>query len=160
MNRSAQLYGINISGYLLLAKTGEYGNFTGTGVLSYVRGENLTTGGNLYRIMPLDAKLAVVQNVGNWTNTAEAQLVATKDNVSHVRDENQTGGYATLNLRSSYLWKLVRLDVGINLFNKFYSLPLGGAYVGQEMTMGMTSTSWGVRFLAWNARSTPLTFKF
>jgi len=146
VNQSAQLYGIDISGHLLLAKTADYGNFTGTGVLSYVRGENLTTGDNLYNIMPLDARLAVVQNVGNWTNTAEVQLVAEKNNVSQVRDENQTGGYGLFNLRSSYVWKQVRVDIGIdNLFNKYYSLPLGGAYVGQGMTMGMNSIPWGVQ---------------
>jgi iron complex outermembrane receptor protein len=96
--------------------------------------------------MPLDAKLAVVQSVGNWTNTVEAQLVAAKNNVSQVRDENQTGGYGLFNLRSSYLWKQVRVDIGIdNLFNKYYALPLGGAYVGQGMTMGINSIPWGIQ---------------
>ena len=45
-----------------------------------------------------------------------------------------TPGYALLNLRTSYRWKLVesagiRLDAGIdNLANRNYALPLGGRY--------------------------------
>jgi iron complex outermembrane receptor protein len=145
VNQSAKLYGIDVSGHLPLAKTGDYGSLTGTGVLSYTKGENQTTGDNLYNIMPLNTKLAVVQSMGSWTNTAEVQLVAAKTNVSQVRNEVQTGGYSLFNLRSSYEWKKARLDIGVdNLFNKFYSLPLGGAYVGQGMTMGINSIPWGV----------------
>lgn len=161
-NQSAQLYGIDISGHLLLANTGEYGSFTWTGVASYVRGENLTSGDNLYDIMPLDAKIAVEQRVGNWTNTAEAQLVAAKTNVSQVRNENQTGGYGLINLRSSYLWKQARFDIGVdNLFNKFYALPLGGAYVGQGATMGINSIPWGIQVPGMGRSiNTALTVKF
>ena len=145
VNQSAKLYGLDLSGYLPLAKSGDYGSFTATGLLNYTRGQNQTTGDNLYNIMPLNAKLAMVQKTGNWTNTAEVQLVAAKTNVSQARDEVKTGGYSLFNLRSSYAWKKARLDIGVdNLFNKFYSLPLGGAYVGQGMTMGINSIPWGV----------------
>jgi len=49
-----------------------------------------------------------------------------------------------LNLRSSYEWKQVRLDVGVeNVLNKFYAMPLGGAYVGQGTTMN-TSAVYGI----------------
>jgi iron complex outermembrane receptor protein len=145
VNQSAKFYGIDVSGHLPLAKTDDYGSLTGTGILSYTKGENLTTGDNLYNIMPLNTKLAVVQSMGSWTNTAEVQLVAVKTNVSQVRNEVQTGGYSLFNLHSSYEWGKARLDIGIdNLFNKFYSLPLGGAYVGQGKTMGINSIQWGV----------------
>ena len=51
-----------------------------------------------------------------------------KTNVSQVRNEVPTAGYGLLNLRSSYEWKQVRLDFGIeNVLNRFYTLPLGGA---------------------------------
>ncbi len=145
VNQSAKLYGIDVSGHLPLAKTGDYGSFTGTGVMSYTRGENQTTGDNLYNIMPLNTKLAVVERLGSWTNTAEVQLVAAKTNVSQVRNEIKTGGYGLFNLRSSYDWKKARLDIGVdNLFNKFYSLPLGGAYVGQGVTMSENGIPWGI----------------
>lgn len=144
-NQSARLYGMDVSGRFLLAKTGDYGNFTATGVLNFVRGTNRTTDDNLYNIMPLNAKLAVVQRMGNWTNTVEAQLVEAKTNVSQVRNELKTGGYGLLNLRSSYAWKQARLDIGVeNLLDKNYALPLGGAYTGQGKTMSGTDVPWGV----------------
>ena len=55
---------MDVSGHSLLAKTSDYGSFTATGMLNFVRGENRTTGDNLYNIMPLNAKLAVVHNLG------------------------------------------------------------------------------------------------
>ena len=136
-NQTARFYGADISGHMPLAKAGGYGSFTATGVVSYVNGKNLTSGGNLYNIMPLNAKLAVEQRLGSWTNTLEVKLVDAKTNVQAVRKEIKTGGYGLLNLRSSYHWKQVRLDIGIeNALNKFYASPLGGAYVGQGSTMG------------------------
>jgi len=136
-NQTARIYGVDISGYMPLAKSDRFGSFTATGALNYVRGKNLTTGDNLYNMMPLNAKLAVVQRLSGWTNTAELQMVDAKTDVQAVRKEIKTGGYGLLNLRSSYDWKKVRLDVGIdNVFNKFYYTPLGGAYVGQGATMG------------------------
>ncbi|MHB9116957.1 MAG: TonB-dependent receptor [Burkholderiales bacterium] len=144
-NQSAHLYGMDVSGHFPLAKSRDYGNFTATGLLNYARGENRTTGDNLYNIMPLNAKLAVVQRIGNWTNTIEEQLVDAKTQVSQVRNELKTGGYGLLNLRSSYEWKQVRFDVGVeNALNKFYASPLGGAYVGQGMTMSLNGVSWGI----------------
>ncbi len=145
VNQSAELYGLDLSGNMLLGETATFGSFTVTGLLNYVRGENRTTGDNLYNIMPLNAKLAVVQRRGGLTNTAEVKLVAAKTEVSHVRNEVPTGGYSLLNLRSSYEWQHARLDFGIeNVFNRFYSLPLGGAYVGQGPSMTTNGIPWGV----------------
>lgn len=135
-NRSARLYGADVSGKKVLAKDSAYGSFSASGVLSYVNGKNLTSGDNLYNIMPLNAKLAIEQHLGNWTNTLQAQLVRSKSRVQAVRQELRTGGYGLLNLYSSYEWKQVRFDLGIeNLLNKYYVDPLGGAYVGQGATM-------------------------
>ena len=138
VNQSARIYGTDISGFVPVASAGSFGSFTATGVLSYVNGKNQTTGDNLYNIMPLNLKLALVQRLGSWTNSVETEAVDSKTRVSQVRDEVKTGGYGLLHLRSSKEWKQVRLDVGIeNLFNRFYSLPLGGAYVGQR------TAAWG-----------------
>jgi iron complex outermembrane receptor protein len=146
---------------MLLAKTGDYGSFSSAGVLSYVNGKNLTTGDNLYNIMPLNMKLAVEQRVGKWTNTIEAKLVDAKSNVQAVRKELKTGGYGLLNLYSSYEWKQVRLDVGVeNLLNRFYAEPLGGAYVGQGATMG-TGVPYGTSVPGMGRSiNTSLTLKF
>jgi len=144
VNQSAQMYGVDISGHFTLAEDDRYGNFTATGLVNYVRGKNETTGDNLYNIMPLNAKLAVVQRLNNWTNTVEVDLVDEKSDVSQVRNELETGSYALLNLRSSYEWKQLRIDFGIeNVFDKFYNHPLGGAYLGQGKTMSATGVAWG-----------------
>jgi iron complex outermembrane receptor protein len=137
VNQDARLYGLDISGHFPLAKNTGFGSFTATGQLNYVRGKTTSgTDDDLYNMMPLNAKLAVVQRLGSWTNTAEVQLVDAKDDVSKIRNELKTTGYGLLNLRSSYAWKQARFDVGIdNVFDRFYNYPLGGAYVGQGLTM-------------------------
>lgn len=145
VNQNAQLYGVDVSGKLQLAKTTGLGSFTATAQLSYTRGENLTTGDNLYNIMPLNAKLALVNTLGQWTSTAEWQAVRAKTDVSAVRNEVKTPGYSLFNLRTRYENKRFSVDVGIdNVFNRFYTLPLGGAYTGQGMTMSRAGIPWGV----------------
>jgi iron complex outermembrane receptor protein len=95
--------------------------------------------------MPLNVKLSVAQRLDAWTNTAEIQLVEAKTQVSKVRNEIRTGGYGLFNLRSSYERKITRLDIGIeNVFNRQYSLPLGGAYAGQGASMTSNGIAWGV----------------
>lgn len=144
-NQSARLYGLDISGHVPLAKTDGWGEFTFSGVLNYVNGKNRTSGDNLYNIMPLNTRLTVSQKIAGWENSVELQLVDRKSNVSNVRQEVRTGGYGLVNLRTGYGWKTVRLNVGVdNLFNKFYSMPLGGAYAGQGMTMNTLGIPWGV----------------
>lgn len=145
VNQTARLFGLDLSGHTVLDNTGDYGRLTVTGLLNYINGKNLTTGDNLYNIMPPNAKLAMLQTRGAWSNTAEIQLVAAKTQVSQVRNEVKTAGYSLFNLRSSYEWEHLRLDAGIeNLFNRHYALPLGGAYVGQGASMSSNSIPWGV----------------
>jgi iron complex outermembrane receptor protein len=145
VNQSAHIYGMDVSGHFPLAESTAYGNFTATGMLNYVRGENDTTDDNLYGIMPLNAKLAVVQQRNGWTNTAEVEVVTDKKDVSQVRNELETKGYELLHLRSSHAWQGARIDFGIeNVFDKFYNHPLGGAYLGQGKTMSGTDVPWGV----------------
>jgi len=145
VNQSARLYGIDVSGYLPLVESSNYGRFTATGILNYVRGKNKSTGDNLYNMMPLNVKLAVVQSLDNWTNTVEVELVDDKTNVSDTRNEVKTSSYGIMNLRSSYKWKKVSVNVGVeNLFDKFYNDPLGGVYFGQGKTMSGTGVDWGL----------------
>jgi iron complex outermembrane receptor protein len=135
-NQSARLFGIDLSGHALLASATGYGDFTFKGGVSYTRGENRDTGGNLYNIMPLNAKLAVTQKLGAWRNTVEGEFVAAKNDVSAVRNEIATAGYGLIHLRSRYELKGYSIDFGIeNLFDRSYALPLGGAYTGQGTTM-------------------------
>jgi iron complex outermembrane receptor protein len=144
VNQSARLYGVDVSGHMPLGQSADYGAFTATGVLNYVRGKNASTDDNLYNIMPLNLRLAVEQRVLRWTNTVELELVDAKTLVSAERNEVETSGYGLLHLRSRYEWKQARLDLGIeNLFDRFYNAPLGGAYLGQGKTMSGTGVDWG-----------------
>jgi iron complex outermembrane receptor protein len=144
VNQSAKLYGIDLSGHLPLAKT-RVGDIGLKGLLNYTRGTNETTGGKLYNIMPINAKLVVTQKMGGWDNSAEVVMVQAKDKVSDVRNEDKTAGYSLVNLRGSYAWKTLRLDFGVeNLLNRFYNLPTGGVYTGQGATMSMNGIAYGV----------------
>ena len=146
VNQSAKIYGIDISGNLSLAEHTPYGSFSTTGIINYVRGKNEDTHDNLYNMMPLNGKFALVQSVSNWTNTVELELVDKKDDVSETRNELETSGYGLLHLRSSYEWKDIRIDVGVeNVFDKFYEDPLGGTYMGEGMTMTAKSSMGGVQ---------------
>lgn len=144
MNQSARLQGFDLSGATRLAKTG-FGEFAVKGVLAYVDGTNRTTGDELYNIMPLNARVSLAHALGSWSGSIEAVMVGSKDHVSDVRNEIRTAGYGLANLRGSYTWKQVRLDVGVeNLFDRSYRQPTGGAYLGQGSTMSMNGVPWGI----------------
>lgn len=135
VNQSARLYGLDLSGHMPLASNG-WGEFGVKGLLNYTNGKNRTTGDDLYNIMPLNAKVTLTQKMGSWDNGLELVMVDSKKNISDARNEIKTAGYNLVNLHSSYTWKQIRVDFGVeNLFDKLYALPLGGAYVGQGMTM-------------------------
>lgn len=136
-NQSARLYGLNLSGKMPLGRS-EFGRFGFNGLVNYVNGKNLDTNSGLYNIMPLNTKLALTQKAGNWDNALEVIGVRSKDDVSQVRNEVKTPGYGLVNLRTSYNWAKVRLDFGVeNVFDRFYTMPLGGAYLGQGRTMSI-----------------------
>ena len=141
-NQAARLYGIDVSARKLLTEGNGYGSFTATGILNYVRGKNTRTDDDLYNIMPLNLRLGLEHRLGGWKNSIQAKIVDAKDNVQAIRKELQTSGYTLFNLYSSYEWKQARFDVGVeNIFDKHYQDPLGGAYIGQGMTMSSTSSA-------------------
>lgn len=136
VNQSARLYGLDLSAQYVMTTGTAFGDFTADLVASYAKGENQDTNDNLYNIMPLNATLALTQARGPWRNTLEGEFVAAKDDVSQVRNEMRTAGYGLAHLRSRYETNTWSLEVGVeNLFDHFYDLPLGGAYVGQGTTM-------------------------
>ncbi|MCW9012152.1 MAG: TonB-dependent receptor [Gammaproteobacteria bacterium] len=144
VNQSATIYGLDVSGHYPLAETADYGSFTMNGMMNYVKGENDDTSDNLYNMMPLNARLAVAQKLNRWSNSAELELVDAKTDVSWERNEMTTAGYGLLHLRSSYQWKQLRFDVGIeNALDRFYNHPLGGTYLGEGKTMSGTAVAWG-----------------
>lgn len=128
-NQDAELYGVNISGSLLISDSTQFGRFALTGVAGYVHGETADTGVSLYHMMPLNGRLALTHTLGGWTNSIEVYAVAGKHNVDTVRNEMKTGGYALLNLATSYEWENVRVDLGIkNVLDTYFEDPLAGHY--------------------------------
>lgn len=143
-NQSARLYGFDLSGQRQLGQWAG-ASWAVRGQLNWVRGQNRTTGDDLYHIMPLNAKLALERQQGRWSTTLEAELVSAKNRVNATRNETETAGYGLLHLRASYAVGQVRLDMGVeNLLNRYYEHPLGGAYTGQGKTMSGTGVPWGV----------------
>ncbi|MGB5561281.1 MAG: TonB-dependent receptor [Sedimenticolaceae bacterium] len=143
-NQSARLYGIDLSGQMPLANN-NWGRWGLKGLVNYTNGKNKDTGDNLYNIMPLNGRFTLTQEKDGWSNGIELVLVDRKDDVNEVRNEVETPGYALVNLRASHSWKQVRVDFGVeNLFDKFYSLPTGGAYTGQGSTMQINGIPWGI----------------
>lgn len=143
-NQAARLHGLDLSGRMPLAKAGS-GELGVRGLINYTNGRNLDTGGDLYNIMPLNAKLVLTHRRAGWDNGLEFVGVSAKSKVSDARNEIRTPGYGLVNLRASYSWKQARIDFGVeNLFDRFYYLPTGGAYTGQGRTMSMNGIPWGI----------------
>ncbi len=135
-NQKASIYGLDVSGITELGALEGVGQFKMRTQMSYTRGKNISTGDDLYNIMPLNAKFGLDHRFGQWSNLLELRMVAAKDRVDDVRREMQTSGYSIMNYYSSYDWEKVRLDVGLeNIFDRKYANPLGGAYLGQGATM-------------------------
>lgn len=141
-NQKARIYGLDISGVTVLGSLDGLGEFKMRSQVSYTRGKNITTGDDLYNIMPLNAKFALDHKYGQWSNLLELKMVASKDQVDDVRKEIQTSGFSIMNFYSSYDWEKFRLDFGIeNMFDRKYENPLGGAYLGQGKTMASDLTA-------------------
>jgi iron complex outermembrane receptor protein len=143
-NQEAELYGVDLSGRMPLASTAA-GDFGLQGLVNYTHGENRDTDDDLYNVMPLNATISLTHKLGRWDSSISLMGVEEKDDISGARNEIKTPGYSVTNLRTSYSWDQVRVDVGVdNVFDKMYYEPLGGAYVGQGTTMGINSIPWGV----------------
>lgn len=138
VNHNAELYGLNLSGKTQLWNSTSYGEGTLKGTLGYVHGRDLTTGGDLYHIMPLNASVTLEESYDNWAGHIQLQGAARKHAVDRLRNEPQTPSYLLVNLGSSYTWNHVRVDVGVdNLFDKAYDDPLAGQSLGDLKATGV-----------------------
>lgn len=128
-NHDARLYGFDLSGESVLAESDTLGRFSASGVVNYVRGRLLDTGDNVYRLMPLDARVSLDHARGPWTSAFTVQGVGAKNRVQATRVELATKGYVLLNVRSGYQFRAFRVDAGIdNIADRKYTMPLGGRY--------------------------------
>ena len=136
-NHNARIYGVDLSGEVVLWHSARFGRGELSGVGGWLRGKTLDTGNSLYQMMPLNARVGLNETLKGWTGGVEIQVVHRKSDVDPLRFEQQTPGYALLNLHLGYQWRRLRLDVGgDNLLNRYYYLPLGGVNFDDYMASG------------------------
>jgi iron complex outermembrane recepter protein len=138
-NQNARMFGFDLNAKKTLVADSSWGNVGLQMDVNYVRGKNTVSHDDLYAIMPLNAKLALLHADGAWKSRVQTRMVSKKSRVQAIRNENETPGYMLLDIYTSYEWKKARLDLGLeNLLDKLYFDPTGGAYLGQGATMGAT----------------------
>lgn len=143
-NQSARLYGFDLSTRLPVARL-RAGELAIEAIVNYTDGENRDSGDDLYNIMPLNARISLSHRSERWDNALELVTVASKNDVSEVRNEIETSSYELLNLHLGYSFSRVRLGLSLeNLLDEAYALPLGGAYLGQGRTMSLNGIPWGI----------------
>ncbi len=99
------------------------------GTAGFVRGRDLTTDTNLYRMMPFNGTIGLEHQWGRWLNRMEVRTVGAKNRLDTVRLEPATGGFTTVALRTAYRWRTLRLDLAVtNLFDRQYADPLAGRW--------------------------------
>jgi iron complex outermembrane receptor protein len=144
-NVSARLFGADVSVHRTISFGERRGEIELNATASYLRGQNTSTGDNLYAIMPPHGRLSVLYRLRGFTVAPEWVAVAAKHHVSRVRNEIETGAYWLVNLRASFAWKSLRADAAVeNIFDRLYADPMGGAYVGQGASMTTNGVPWGV----------------
>ena len=128
-NHEARLYGADAAGSYDFQMPSAYGLLRLTGAAGFVRGRDLTTNTDLYRMMPLNGTIGLEHQWRAWLNRLEVRAVGAKTHLDTVRLEPATGGFATVALRTAYLWRAVRFDLAvINLFDRQYADPLAGRW--------------------------------
>lgn len=119
----AELYGLELTG------DWQFNNeLSLNGNLSYVRGRNKDTGGDLYRIAPLRGMFDLSYRRDSWESHLEWVWADSQNRVSVLQDEESSPGYGVLNLRVAKTFTdSVRLELGLeNLLDKHYTDHLGG----------------------------------
>jgi iron complex outermembrane receptor protein len=98
------------------------------GTISYVRGQRRDIADNLYRIAPLNGRLALTWDGTGWSVSAEAVGAAAQNRVSATNDEAGSPGWVSANL-----WFTADLATGLtlsggieNLLNRRHADHLAG----------------------------------
>ena len=130
-----ELYGVDLdTRYDLLRSLGL------RGTLSYVRGRNLSTDDNLYRIAPLRGSVSLEHRWGLYQGTVQVVMADDQTHVSRYNNEPQTSGYALLNLRVALaVHRNVELSLALeNVFDELYADHLGGinSVGGSDVAVG------------------------
>ncbi len=137
-NQEAEFVGLDLSGSVQLHKGDGPDGTRLKGSFSWLRGQNLTDRGPLYHQMPASLMAGLEHRQGALELGADFNWVAEKTRVDATRNEPRTNSYALLDLRAAYTLKGVRLSIeATNLFDKGYSLPLGGVSLGDKAATGV-----------------------
>jgi len=141
-NHTARLYGADATAVYVLSNTPEAGVVRLAASGGYVRGQDLSTQTNLYRMMPLHGTIALEHRLGWWSSALELRAVDRKNEVDTTRLEPETPGYSILNLRTACEWRSVRFDFAItNLLDHQYENPLGGTWQSALYPPGYTGAT-------------------
>ncbi|WP_461481055.1 TonB-dependent receptor [Porticoccus sp.] len=122
-NVNAEMYGADMAyGYALSA------TLRIEGTLNYVRGKRRDEDDNLYRVAPLNNRLALIYQQQAVILAVESVLYAPQNKVSGFNQEEKTPGYGLVNLSGSYqLTPQLTLSGGVeNLFDNRYRDHLAG----------------------------------
>lgn len=119
----AELYGFELAGAYDISS-----EFSIDSSISYVRGKNKDSGGDLYRIAPLRGMVDLAYRHETWESHLEWVWADAQNHVSDVQGESASPGYGILNLRiAKMFFKTLRLEAGVeNLLDKRYADHLGG----------------------------------
>jgi iron complex outermembrane receptor protein len=129
VNQKARLYGTDVNAAFILIDSSAAGSLRITSSGGIVRGQDLSTHGNLYHMMPLHGTIALEHRCGQWSSALQFHAVDHKSDVDTARLEPGTPGYTLLDLRTAYQWRGLRLDMAvINLLDRQYENPLGGTW--------------------------------
>ena len=133
-NHPARIYGGDLSGSTELWTGGRLGTGILSGVGAWLRGKRLDSSTPLYQMMPLNVRLNFDEEVKGFMGGLGVEAVDRKRNVDPHRYEQQTPGYALLNVHASYRKGAFQVSGGVdNLLNKAYELPLGGVNMDDFM---------------------------
>ena len=140
-NHNARLYGLDADGSYVFPIPEAYGLLRLTGTAGFVRGRDLTTETDLYRMMPLNGTIGLEHQMRAWLNRLEVRTVGAKSRLDADRLEPATGGFTIVALRTAYLWRTLRFDLAVsNLFDRQYADPLAGRWQSGLYPPGFAGT--------------------
>jgi len=122
-NIDAKLYGADLNWHYKLSNSLKL-----SGIASYVRGTRSDLDDDLYRISPLNARINLNYQLGDWQTDLALHAYSKQTHISEINNEKATAGYAVVDWQVDYFVTsglVVRTGVN-NLLNKNYSDHLAG----------------------------------
>lgn len=122
-NVDAVLYGLDLDWAWQLSN-----HWALSGLVNYVRGKRDDIEDELYRIAPANATMRLDYSQSNWSLGAETVMVTAQNQVSETNLEQETSGYAVVNISGSWqVSEQLQLAAGVdNLLDKEFEDHLGG----------------------------------